>query len=919
MDERVYMSKILEFKGNWRTYQKRVLLHAQDYLKDGKIHIVAAPGSGKTTLGIELIGRIDKPSLILAPSITIREQWIERIKDGFLNEGINAQDYISNSLKNPAFITVATYQALHSAMTRFRGKLLQNFENTEDVDFSESARNLKDPENTEDVLGDTSFVEEVDYSDFELIQAMKSAGLEVICLDECHHLRSEWWRELENFKRSFETAKVISLTATPPYDSTPAMWKRYTDMCGEIDEEITIPELVKEESLCPHQDYVMFNYPTNEEKQSIEAFRLSSGKMLNHLMQSKEFEEVVKTHKGMFGEVSDDLLLENPAYLSAVLIYLQAKEISYPKRLLKLLGAKRLPEMDEKWMELLLQGILYDDTDNYICDKVFLEELTKELKNAGLLEKKKVCMTATKAVEKMLIQSKGKIESIKKIVSQESKNMGSDLRLLILTDFIRKECEKNLGNMEVEINQLGVLPFFEILRRECQNAKSGETKIRLGVLCGTMVIIPAESKEELIKITGKDKVSFMKAGNLDESDYLIVKAIGTAKFLTAAVTELFTKGYMQVLIGTKSLLGEGWDAPCVNSLILASFVGSFMLSNQMRGRAIRVDKDNPDKTSNIWHLVCINPPKAGKENETGEFSEDFLMLSRRMEHFLGLHYEEETIENGVARLSSVHIPFTKANVGKTNREMLELSGHRSELRNRWQNALSIFDEMEVAEEVDVSKHFITLVSFFDAMKEMAVAMAIMFIYIWLCVIGIVKLPTALNVIVNVGLICIILFFVGKGMMLTSPLKRLQLFGNGVKKAMYQKGLLSSEHSKVVIEKVGAFYQTAYLKGGTSKEKADFAHAVCQFFSEIDNQRYILVNRRRKNCLDGFFAVPEAFSKKKEEAQLFAECMKPFIGKYELIYTRNEEGRKLLLEGRLKAIGNREERFFKKKKVKSALE
>ena len=43
---------ILQFRGKWRDYQERVLLHAQQYLKDGKIHIVAAPGSGKTTLGI---------------------------------------------------------------------------------------------------------------------------------------------------------------------------------------------------------------------------------------------------------------------------------------------------------------------------------------------------------------------------------------------------------------------------------------------------------------------------------------------------------------------------------------------------------------------------------------------------------------------------------------------------------------------------------------------------------------------------------------------------------------------------------------------------------------------------------------------------------------------------------------------------
>ena len=55
-------------------------------------------------------------------------------------------------------------------------------------------------------------------------------------------------------------AAVISLTATPPYDSTPSQWKRYIDLCGPIDEEISTPELVREGSLCPHDDYISFNW-----------------------------------------------------------------------------------------------------------------------------------------------------------------------------------------------------------------------------------------------------------------------------------------------------------------------------------------------------------------------------------------------------------------------------------------------------------------------------------------------------------------------------------------------------------------------------------------------------------------------------------------------------------------------------------
>ena len=140
---------ILEFKGTWRNYQARVLEHADRYMADGKIHIVAAPGSGKTTLGIELIRRMNGKVLILAPSITIREQWIARIEEAFLCEGVQGEDFLSQNLKQPKAITVATYQALHSAMTRFQGM-------QEDVGAESGT-------GTDECLAETE-TEEVDYS-----------------------------------------------------------------------------------------------------------------------------------------------------------------------------------------------------------------------------------------------------------------------------------------------------------------------------------------------------------------------------------------------------------------------------------------------------------------------------------------------------------------------------------------------------------------------------------------------------------------------------------------------------------------------------------------------------------------------------------------------------------------------------------
>ena len=129
--------RIFQFKGTWRNYQARVLKNAGRYLRDGKVHIVAAPGSGKTTLGIELMNRIGRPALVFAPTITIREQWVARISEAFLKEGLNASDYLSQDLKDLRLITISTYQSLHSAMNRYKGKEVDKADDTDDKSYTD--------------------------------------------------------------------------------------------------------------------------------------------------------------------------------------------------------------------------------------------------------------------------------------------------------------------------------------------------------------------------------------------------------------------------------------------------------------------------------------------------------------------------------------------------------------------------------------------------------------------------------------------------------------------------------------------------------------------------------------------------------------------------------------------------------------
>lgn len=900
----------LSFKGQWRQYQKRILDKSDTYMSDGKIHLVAAPGSGKTTLGIEFIRRFGNPSLILVPTVTIRQQWVDRIKEAFLNDASQADQLISQDLKQPKIITVATYQALHSAMNQLEGDAL-----SEDTD-------------------DTADQEHYNFHGFDLKKTFKALPLGTLCLDECHHLRNEWWKSLESFRKSFPNLNMVSLTATPPYEGEPALWERYISMCGVIDEEITVPELVKEGTLCPHQDYVYFAFPTKEEQKHLDQFEKQKHDCLNRLSADENFSSTIQSSLALTGQITDDDLLTNPKYLSAILIFLRSKGLPFPQYFQELLGAKALPAFSLGWFETLLNGIIFQVPNWFTFTEEASDQIKSDLKANGLIERNQVKLIRNKKQDVLLNQSLGKLKATRDIFKAEYQALGNDLRQLVLTDFIRKDFQSHLGDDKAEFTQLGVLSYFESIRREMLEQS---LSVPMAVLTGSLVIIPTAAKEPLEKLIPSSRLSYEVVGQLRQDKYLKVSVSGSHHDLVTALTQLFQEGDIQVIIGTKSLLGEGWDAPCVNSLILASFVGSFMLSNQMRGRAIRIWPDNPEKTSNIWHLISINfssrhwyetqniEEKYAEINELQlyELSPDLDLLNRRMKQFLGLHYHEQTIESGIERLEFNNLKFNRKSLEKLNQNTVRQSQNRQELKDRWQQALPLYEDIEVTNEVDVDKHFLPMAYLNDWKKAILLFQAFVVTYYIFDASKYLISGTLSNFNLTILLLSTIALAIvwGRYAIYKSPYKRLEIFGKAIYQALLDAGQIETKESapRVVRDSKQALYNVIYLKGASMKEKEIFAQAVTEFFAPIENQRYILKASHKVIDQTEYFAVPSMFEKRKTEATDFLEHVQKTLGKYELIYTRNPQGRHILLEARIKALGNKQERTITRKKVMSTLE
>src|SRR5690554_6366057 len=116
----------------------------------------------------------------------------------------------------------------------------------------------------------------------------------------------------------------------------------------------------------------------------------------------------------------------------------------------------------------------------------------------------------------------------------------------------------------------------------------------------------------------------------------------------------------------------------------------------MRGRAIRTQNGNGEKTGNIWHLVCIVPT-----SPTG--GDDFDLLKRRFRSFVGVSFKQERgIESGIGRLNLPEIIHHKDEAEKKNLEMFTLAGDTESLKQRWKEALAT--GINLVEEIKIPFH-----------------------------------------------------------------------------------------------------------------------------------------------------------------------------------------------------------------------
>lgn len=509
---------------------------------------------------------------------------------------------------------------------------------------------------------------------------------------------------------------------------------------------------------------------------------------------------------------------------------------------------------------------------------------------------------------KSLAYSPSKLKSIVDIVSAESAALGANLSCVILTDYIRKEFLNTTFSDIETINKIGVLPIFKYVKNYCSHHED------LAVLTGSVVIINKAIFNAFAEIEPIHNFSFIPLES-DNSFVQVINKSASKNSIVEILTNLFENGTIKVLIGTKSLLGEGWDAPSINSLILASFVGSFVSSNQMRGRAIRKDADKPDKTGNVWHLACIDPTVANGGREVD-------ILKRRFEAFVGItNTKIPFIANGFDRLNFPEI-ISINDIEHLNTQTLEKAKQRPLISKQWQT--SIGKGSKLTKQVSLlhtgEKPFKAQkqVYFFDVVRFFVVELIITIL--WFYFEFILK---GVQLIVSRGLSYFIYAFFAAfifrfGYKLYKAVvlylrygylhKKIKKIGLVILYTFNDLKILNTDINtiEVVAERINKGDVVCSLVGANNYENTLFTKALTEVLDPVDSPRYLIIKTslfRKRFKTENFYPVPELFGNKKKNALVFKKYWTKFLGRNKLVFTRQVEGRKLLLKARLFHVYN----------------
>ena len=642
------------FPGHLRRYQADALEVVPD-VEGEPLHIVAPPGSGKTLLGLLFAIRHGGRALVLAPTTTIRSQWARTAESLHGSGGGISEDPLA-----PSDVTALTYQALSvlESASPLTGVAIDEWEQelvaggrTEiaaaewleglrasnpsayRAGIARRSRNLRrqlartEPEVLESVLHPNAVA---------LVERLVEHGVETIVLDECHHLLDHWALVVAylaaRIRATGGTPLLIGLTATLPSTEDADQYDTYTSLLGDVDYEVPTPAVVKEGNLAPYRDAVWFTVPDAAE---LEFLRIHEREL------TALVEEMFATEEGIGfvaaalqpGDADDPAVRLAAAFADDFTIAEAASRmlarVSPAHDIVGLLPADALDGPDtEQSIRLLARFAL----DRLLPDEARAadwERVKGIIADFGYVLTDRGIRRGRDPLDTVLASSTSKDRGAAEILAGElSRGEGFAVKAVVVTDFAQHGNRRGSGKV-----RSGALRCFDTLVADERLTSMRPVLVTAQhvriALRDAGILLPALADELDLPELTTDYVE----GSPDVVE-VDVRGAGSAA-VVEAVSNLVTEGLVGVIVGTRALLGEGWDCPAVNTLIDLTSVSTSAGTQQLRGRTLRLDPAWPRKVAHNWTVTTLVPPEIRIDEQP-----DLARMHRKHGRIWGLRRED---------------------------------------------------------------------------------------------------------------------------------------------------------------------------------------------------------------------------------------------------------------------------------------
>lgn len=673
--------------GTFREYQLDALARLDECRQAGRRRawLVLPPGAGKTLVGLEAARRRGGRVVVFVPTTAIQGQWV-RAWQQFAPQRVTAGT--DRDLRHG--VTVLTYQSL----------AVFDADASEAPDGAEASK-VSEASDTNGGGAGRPLLGFLHANGRALIQALRSAGPMTVVLDECHHLLETWGQVVAELLDELPAADVIGLTATPPDSLTSVQAALVERLFGAPVRGAGLPAVVRAGYLAPFAELAFLTAPTPVEAEYIRAeaerfaeFRadlLDPGFAASPFLNWCDARFVTRADTaGAIGAAAGTVAVSWSQLEREARSLARAALRLHHDGLLGLPAGARLREEHrtsptaEDWVALLddyVTGCLGRSADP--GDQAAVAAIRAALPSIGYRLTRRGIRATQSPVDRVLARSDAKTDAAVEIVAAEATELGERLRALILCDF--ESASATLPARLVDV----------------LDAQAGGAWLTLGKLAAdprTAALDPLMVTGRTVAAGAETAAAFAAWVSRRTSGLeLELAADGPVARMTGAwssrdwvplVTEYFQSGLCRVLVGTRALLGEGWDAHTVNAVVDLTSATTAGAVVQLRGRGLRLDPGWPDKTSNNWTVVCATDahPKG---------TADWNRFVRKHEGYLAAT-DAGDIVSGVGHVDpsfSAYTPPAADGFAAVNATMLIRAGERDRTRERWSIGRPYTDEL----------------------------------------------------------------------------------------------------------------------------------------------------------------------------------------------------------------------------------